>query len=66
MREEEIVPEDQRPLERSSTDIQSGEVTRRPTCRLCGEYVVLDDPDDDMSWIHAEDANDRGDHTTEV
>jgi hypothetical protein len=37
----------------------------RPRCRLCGEPIVLDDPDDLMSWIHAEDANDQGDHTAE-
>ncbi len=37
----------------------------RRRCRLCGEPVVLDDPSDPMSWIHAEDANDLGDHTAE-
>lgn len=35
-------------------------------CRLCGEPIVLDDPTDPMSWIHAEDANDQGDHTAET
>ncbi len=35
-------------------------------CQLCGEPVVLDDRSDPMSWIHAEDANDLGDHTAEV
>lgn len=39
---------------------------QRRRCRLCGEPVVLDDPGDPMSWIHAEDANDLGDHTAEV
>lgn len=38
----------------------------RPRCQLCGEPVVLDDPSDLMSWIHAADANDLGDHTAEV
>jgi hypothetical protein len=38
----------------------------RRRCRLCGEPVVLDDPGDPMSCIHAEDANDVGDHTAEV
>jgi hypothetical protein len=38
----------------------------RGRCRLCGEPVVLDDPADPMSWIHAADANDFGDHTAEV
>jgi hypothetical protein len=38
----------------------------RRRCRLCGEPVVLDDPSDHMSWIHAADANDLGDHTAEV
>ena len=38
----------------------------RRTCRLCGEPVVMDDPSDPMSWIHAEDANDHCDHTAEV
>jgi hypothetical protein len=38
----------------------------RHRCRLCGEPVVLDDRSDPMSWIHAEDANDLGDHTAEV
>jgi hypothetical protein len=38
----------------------------RRRCRLCGEPVVLDDPSDPMSWIHAADANDLGDHTAEV
>jgi hypothetical protein len=38
----------------------------RRRCRLCGQPVVLDDPADPMSWIHAADANDFGDHTAEV
>lgn len=38
----------------------------RHRCQLCGEPVVLDDRSDPMSWIHAEDANDLGDHTAEV
>ena len=38
----------------------------RRRCRLCGEPAVLDDPSDLMSWIHAADANDLGDHTAEV
>ena len=38
----------------------------RRRCQLCGEPVVLDDRSDPMSWIHAEDANDLGDHTAEV
>ena len=37
----------------------------RPRCR-CGEPAVMHDPDDPMSWIHAPDANDHGDHTAEV
>ncbi len=35
----------------------------RPRCAACGEPVVLDDPNDPDSWIHAPDANDRADHT---
>ena len=38
----------------------------RRRCRLCGEPVTLDDPSDPMSWIHAVDANDLGDHTADV
>ena len=38
----------------------------RRRCRLCGEPVVLNDPSDRTSWIHAADANDLGDHTAEV
>ena len=38
----------------------------RRRCQLCGEPVVLDDPSDPMSWIHAADANDVGYHTAEV
>jgi len=37
----------------------------RERCKLCGEPIVLDDPADPMSWIHAEDADDMGDHTAE-
>lgn len=48
------------------TPWQGEAIAPRPTCRMCGEPIVLDDPDDDMSWIHAQDANDRGDHTAEV
>ena len=33
--------------------------------RLCDEPVALDDPRGPMSWIHAKDANDVGDHTAE-
>ena len=39
---------------------------RRPRCQLCGEPVELADPADAESWVHAEDANDRADHTAEV
>ena len=35
----------------------------RPRCAACGEPVVLDNPDDPDSWIHAPNANDRADHT---
>lgn len=35
----------------------------RPHCAGCGEPIELEDPDDVESWIHAHDANDRGDHT---
>lgn len=35
----------------------------RPHCAGCGEPIELEDPDDVESWIHANDANDRGDHT---
>ncbi len=38
----------------------------RHRCRLCGEPVVLDEPSDPMSCYHADDANDRGDHTAEL
>lgn len=38
----------------------------RRRCRLCGEPVVLDDTADPMSWIHAADASDGGDHTAEL
>jgi hypothetical protein len=37
----------------------------RTRCRLCGEPVELVDPFDDLSWIHAPDANDLGDHTAD-
>ena len=37
----------------------------RERCSICGEPIVLDDPADPMSWIHAEDADDMGDHTAE-
>jgi hypothetical protein len=43
-----------------------GEVDMRVRCRLCGEPVVLEDPSDPLSYIHAFDANDWGDHTAEV
>lgn len=36
-----------------------------PTCSLCGEPVELADPNDPQSWVHAEHANDTGDHTAE-
>jgi hypothetical protein len=35
----------------------------RPKCAGCREPIELADPDDDESWIHAEDANYFGDHT---
>jgi hypothetical protein len=38
----------------------------RRRCVLCGEPVVLDDPSEEESWRHADDANDLGDHTAEV
>jgi hypothetical protein len=38
----------------------------RRRCQLCGEPVVLDEPADPMSWIHAADASDLGDHTAEI
>jgi hypothetical protein len=38
----------------------------RGRCRLCGEFIVLDDPSDAESWRHADDANDLGDYTAEA
>ncbi len=40
-----------------------GRFDGRPRCAACGEPIVLDDPKDPESWIHAPDANDRADHT---
>jgi hypothetical protein len=42
---------------------QGGPKGERPPCAGCGEPIELEDPDDVESWIHAQDANDRGDHT---
>lgn len=39
------------------------EHTERPRCAGCGEPLELADGDDPESWIHAFDANDRGDHS---
>lgn len=38
----------------------------RRRCAGCGEPVELADSDDPESWVHAFDANDRGDHTAWV
>lgn len=38
----------------------------RRRCRLCGEPVAFEDPDDPMSCYHSEDANDDGKHSAEV
>lgn len=43
-----------------------GDEDQRPRCEACGQPVTLADPDDPQSWIHADDANDQGDHTAEV
>lgn len=43
-----------------------GASDRRPRCRECREPIELDDPADPQSWIHAEDANDLGDHSAEA
>ena len=38
----------------------------RRRCRLCGEPVAFEDPDDPMSWYHSADANDDGKHSAKV
>ncbi len=38
----------------------------RRRCRLCGEPVEFEDPDDPVTCYHAEDANDDGKHSAEV
>ncbi|MCP3935925.1 MAG: hypothetical protein GY708_11205 [Actinomycetia bacterium] len=38
----------------------------RARCVICGEPVSLAVEADSESWIHAEDANDRRDHTAEL
>lgn len=43
-----------------------GDEDLRPCCKACGQPVALADADDPDSWVHAEDANDRADHTAEV
>ncbi len=43
-----------------------GHEDERPRCTICGEPALLVDADDPQSWAHADDANDRGDHTAEV
>ena len=43
-----------------------GDHDQRRRCTVCGQPVVLADEDDPQSWIHADDANDRADHTAEV
>ena len=37
----------------------------RPRCVICGEPSVLAEETDPVSWVHAEDADDGGDHTAE-
>ncbi len=46
-------------------DVEEAQSSRR-RCVLCGEPIVLCDPDDAESWVHAEDASDWGDHSAEV
>ena len=43
-----------------------GDEDARPRCSICGEPLELADTTDGGSWVHAEDANDRGDHTAEL
>lgn len=38
----------------------------RRRCRLCGEPVAFEDPDDPTSCYHSDDANDDGKHSAEV
>ncbi|MCP4966056.1 MAG: hypothetical protein GY926_12575, partial [bacterium] len=38
----------------------------RARCVICGEPVSLAGEADSESWVHAEDANDGGDHTAEL
>ena len=46
-------------------DVEHARAGRR-RCVLCGEPIVLCDPDDPESWVHAEDAGDWGDHSAEI
>ena len=39
------------------------EYADRPSCSGCGEPIELAGESDPESWIHAFDANDRGDHS---
>ena len=43
-----------------------GDEDLRPRCTACGQPVALADAEDPESWVHAEDANDRADHTADV
>lgn len=57
--EVDVTPEDATESHRITTTGADG----RPCCAACGEPVVLDDPNDPDSWVHAPDANDHADHT---
>ena len=46
-------------------DVEQARANRR-RCVLCGEPIVLGDPNDPESWVHAEDASDWGDHSAEL
>jgi hypothetical protein len=46
-------------------DVEEARANRR-RCAACGEPIVLCDPDDPESWVHAEDAGDWGDHSAEI
>ena len=46
-------------------DVEQARANRR-RCVLCGEPIVLGDPNDPESWVHAEDASDWGDHSAEI
>lgn len=46
-------------------DVEAARANRR-WCAVCREPIVLCDPHDPESWVHAENAGDWGDHSAET